>query len=191
MVVAGGHRYRIIHAGRSPTSRSTARTCKRRSTAATVQWRLPAARPLAERPISRRLDVGLRRLAVCERSRHVRRLEGRLPLARRGGRHLHVARRCRISMHCSTLPTLIALGGPQGDPQVFDQFDYSAGGRVFFTSEIPHRAGYQIQAGWEGIPEWNPSIVYPKITPYPGITASSDHAYVIPANSAPCSTRRA
>jgi hypothetical protein len=61
-----------------------------------------------------------------------------------------------------------SAGGAQGAPQVFDQFDYAAGGRVFFTSEIPHRAGYQIQAGWEGIPEWNASIVYPKFSPYPG-----------------------
>jgi hypothetical protein len=60
-----------------------------------------------------------------------------------------------------------ATDAGQGTPQVFDQFDYAAGGRVFFTSEIPHRAGYQIQAGWEGIPEWNASIVYPKISPYP------------------------
>ena len=60
-----------------------------------------------------------------------------------------------------------SVSGPQGAPQVFDQFDYAAGGRIFLTSEIPHLAGYEVQAGYEGIDEWNASIVYPKITPYP------------------------
>ena len=77
-----------------------------------------------------------------------------------------------------------SAGGAAGRPQVFDQFDYSAGGRVFFTSEIPHRAGYQIQAGWEGIPEWNSSIVYPKFSPYPaGPTNSSEQRSVFYTSS--------
>jgi hypothetical protein len=50
----------------------------------------------------------------------------------------------------------------QGSPDVFDQFDYAAGGSVSLTSEIPHRAGYQVQARYEGVEEWNASIVYPQ-----------------------------
>jgi hypothetical protein len=41
----------------------------------------------------------------------------------------------------------------------FDQFEYAPGGRVYLSSEIPHRAGYRVQAGYEGVEEWNAVIV--------------------------------
>ena len=62
---------------------------------------------------------------------------------------------------------LDATNAGQDEPEVFDQFNYAPGGRVFLSSEIPHRAGYQIEAGYEGVEEWNASIVYPLIPPVP------------------------
>lgn len=57
-----------------------------------------------------------------------------------------------------------SIGLPEGAPQVFDQFDFGAGGRVFLTGKLPAYAGYRLQAVYEGIEEWNASIVYPKMT---------------------------
>jgi hypothetical protein len=51
-------------------------------------------------------------------------------------------------------------------PYLTDQFDYEPGGRVSFTSKLP-RYNWQMHAGYEGIEEWNASVVYPKISPMP------------------------
>jgi hypothetical protein len=46
-----------------------------------------------------------------------------------------------------------------------EQFEYGPGGRVSFISKLPHYA-WQMHAGYEGIEEWNASVVFPK-TPLP------------------------
>jgi hypothetical protein len=46
------------------------------------------------------------------------------------------------------------------DPAL-EQFDYGVGGRVWFTSKLPHSL-WQMHFGYEGIEEWNASVVYPK-----------------------------
>jgi hypothetical protein len=48
---------------------------------------------------------------------------------------------------------------------MFEQFDYAPGGRISFTSKLPH-SPWQMHAGYEGIEEWNASVVFPK-TPLP------------------------
>ena len=57
-----------------------------------------------------------------------------------------------------------SVGNSITPPQFFDQFDYGGGARVSLIGKIPRWAGYQIQGVYEGIPEWNASIVYPKQT---------------------------
>ncbi len=47
------------------------------------------------------------------------------------------------------------------DP-TFEQFDRGPGGRITFTSQVPHHAGYQVQFAYEGIEAWNSSIVFEK-----------------------------
>jgi hypothetical protein len=42
-----------------------------------------------------------------------------------------------------------------------EQFDYAPGGRVWMTSKLPH-SDWQMHAGYEGIEEWNASLVFPK-----------------------------
>jgi hypothetical protein len=44
------------------------------------------------------------------------------------------------------------------------QFDHGPGGRITFTSQIGRCTGYDVQAVYEGINDWNASIVYPKLT---------------------------
>jgi hypothetical protein len=65
-----------------------------------------------------------------------------------------------------------AGGGTVGTPQT-EQFDYGPGGRITFTSQIARCAGYDVQAVYEGINDWNSSIVFPK-------AALPDLAVVIP-----------
>jgi hypothetical protein len=48
-------------------------------------------------------------------------------------------------------------------PDVTEQFDRGPGGRVYLTGLLPKNAGYQMFAGYEGIEEWNASIVYPEV----------------------------
>jgi hypothetical protein len=48
---------------------------------------------------------------------------------------------------------------PLTDP-MFEQFDHGPGGRVTFISQVG--CGWDIQAAYEGVPEWNASVVYPK-----------------------------
>jgi hypothetical protein len=45
-------------------------------------------------------------------------------------------------------------------PEV-EQFDYAPGGRVWMTSKLPC-SNWQMHAGYEGIEEWNASLVFPK-----------------------------
>ena len=39
---------------------------------------------------------------------------------------------------------------------------HGPGGRITFTSQIARCAGYDVQAVYEGINDWNASIVFPK-----------------------------
>ena len=48
-----------------------------------------------------------------------------------------------------------------GDLPMLEQFDHAPGGRVSLISKVPHY-DWQMHAGYEGIEEWNASIVYPK-----------------------------
>jgi hypothetical protein len=59
--------------------------------------------------------------------------------------------------------TIDGLGGDL-IPMV-EQFDHGPGGRVSFISKFPHY-NWQMHAGYEGIEEWNASVVFPK-TPLP------------------------
>lgn len=45
----------------------------------------------------------------------------------------------------------------------WEQFDRGPGGRITFLSQAPHYVGFQMYAAYEGIEEWNASIVYPKL----------------------------
>lgn len=56
-----------------------------------------------------------------------------------------------------------------------EQFGYGPGGRITFTSQIARCAGYDVQAVYEGINDWNSSIVFPKQT-------LPDFIQVIPPN---------
>jgi hypothetical protein len=56
-------------------------------------------------------------------------------------------------------------GGALGAPELTNQFDYGGGGRVFATGTLPRCAGYRLQFGYEGVEEWNASVVFPKHTP--------------------------
>jgi Putative beta barrel porin-7 (BBP7) len=47
-------------------------------------------------------------------------------------------------------------------PELFEQFDWSAGGRIEVLGKNPKCAGYQIMAAGEGIEKWEASIIYPK-----------------------------
>jgi hypothetical protein len=57
------------------------------------------------------------------------------------------------------------ITGTQGLTPFVEQFEYGPGGRVSFISKFPHYA-WQMHAGYEGIDEWNASVVFPK-TPLP------------------------
>jgi hypothetical protein len=72
-----------------------------------------------------------------------------------------------------------------GDPLLpltptFDQFDPEAGGRITFTSQVAKYTGWDMQFAYEGIPQWNASIVYPKLPldppllPPPGLPQNID-----------------
>ncbi len=43
-----------------------------------------------------------------------------------------------------------------------ENFSYGPGGRISFTSQIARCVGYDVQAVYEGINDWNASIVFPK-----------------------------
>ncbi len=64
-----------------------------------------------------------------------------------------------------------------GDPS-FEQFDHGPGGRVTFTSQVGNCTCYDVQAVYEGVNDWNASIVFPKQTinnsalPIPAVTGT-------------------
>lgn len=43
-----------------------------------------------------------------------------------------------------------------------ENFHYGPGGRITFTSQVGRSVGYDVEAAYEGINNWNASIVYPK-----------------------------
>jgi hypothetical protein len=61
----------------------------------------------------------------------------------------------------NSFPAGVESGIPTGVDPSFEQFDHGPGGRVTFTSQISRCTGYDIQAVYEGINDWNASIVYP------------------------------
>lgn len=56
------------------------------------------------------------------------------------------------------------LPPPDNIPEFSNQFDYGGGARVFATGTLPRCAGYRLQFGYEGVEEWNASVVFPKRT---------------------------
>ena len=64
-------------------------------------------------------------------------------------------------------------GGPLIDPmtmlpqlpEVSNDFDWGGGARVDVTGALPHCAGYWVEGVYEGINEWNASVVFPKFSP--------------------------
>ena len=65
-------------------------------------------------------------------------------------------------------------GGDLGPPILTNQFDYGGGGRVYVTGTLPRCAGYRLQFGYEGVQEWNASVVFPKETPIPVAGSPAD-----------------
>jgi hypothetical protein len=61
----------------------------------------------------------------------------------------------------ASFPTALPDQGLVGDAS-FEQFDHGPGGRVTFTSQVARCAGYDLQAVYEGVNDWNASIVFPK-----------------------------
>jgi hypothetical protein len=77
----------------------------------------------------------------------------------------------------NSFPTALPDQGLNGDPS-FEQFDHGPGGRVTFTSQVGNCPCYDVQAVYEGINDWNASIVFPKtaITPVfytPGVATTT------------------
>ncbi len=61
-------------------------------------------------------------------------------------------------------PANFVQGGVGADtPPQLENFGYGSGGRITITSEVPRYVGYQIQAAYEGIIDWDAAIVFPKI----------------------------
>jgi hypothetical protein len=58
------------------------------------------------------------------------------------------------------------------------QFDYGVGGRVDITGHLPDCVGYWVEAIYEGINEWDASVVFPKVTPIPGLANPTSPALV-------------
>ncbi len=79
-----------------------------------------------------------------------------------------------------TAITAQAAFDSQGDPLVdpipilANQFDYGGGARVFAAGTLPQCAGYRLQFGYEGVPEWNASVVFPEVTPIPVAGSPAD-----------------
>jgi len=59
------------------------------------------------------------------------------------------------------------MNGFTGPPQL-ENFGHGPGGRITITSEVPRYVGYQIQAAYEGIIDWDAAIVFPKSSPVGG-----------------------
>ena len=43
-----------------------------------------------------------------------------------------------------------------------ENFHYGPGGRITFTSQVGRCTGYDVEAAYEGINNWNSSVVFPK-----------------------------
>jgi hypothetical protein len=92
----------------------------------------------------------------------------------------------------------VPSGIPNGVDPDFEQFGYGPGGRITFTSQVGNCTGYDVQAAYEGINNWNASIVFPKqpLTPIfytPGIpqtttTTSSTNTTVTAVTGTPPNT---
>lgn len=90
------------------------------------------------------------------------------------------------------MPNSFPANAPSGiTPGVepdFEQFDHGPGGRVTFTSQIGNCTCYDVQAVYEGINDWNASIVFPKqaLTPVfytpgiPGTTTTTTTTTIAP-----------
>ena len=65
-------------------------------------------------------------------------------------------------------------GDPLGPPILTNEFDYGGGARVYVTGTLPRCAGYRLQFGYEGVEEWNASVVFPKLTPIPVAGSPAD-----------------
>jgi hypothetical protein len=73
----------------------------------------------------------------------------------------------------------VPLTGSRAIPEVSNNFDFGAGGRVDVTGKLPRCAGYWVEGVYEGINEWNASVVFPKFSP-----ATPDNlAPSLPANT--------
>lgn len=63
-------------------------------------------------------------------------------------------------------PFMSSDGTPAGDgttqPPFSENFHYGPGGRITFASQIARCTGYDLQAVYEGINDWNASLVFPK-----------------------------
>ena len=105
------------------------------------------------------LALGLRRLAVSQWSWRLRHLPRRPDLERERRRHGHEAAKAPTCSRSGTRPTK-----GQGIPELFEQFDWAAGGRLEVLGKNPKCAGYQVMAAGEGIEKWEATIIYPKET---------------------------
>ncbi len=80
-------------------------------------------------------------------------------------------------------PTAMPLVGLTPE---LEQFDHGPGGRITFTSQVARCTGYDVQAVYEGINDWNASIVFPKQTfdnvalPIPPLTGTSPGGMAVP-----------
>lgn len=65
-----------------------------------------------------------------------------------------------------SFPFMSSDGTPAGDgttePPFSENFHYGPGGRITFASQIARCTGYDLQAVYEGINDWNGSLVFPK-----------------------------
>lgn len=59
----------------------------------------------------------------------------------------------------------LPLTGGNQIPEVSNDFDWGAGARVDVTGELPRCTGYWVEGVYEGINEWNASVVFPKFSP--------------------------
>ncbi len=82
----------------------------------------------------------------------------------------------------------LAGGGTVGAPE-YEQFNHGPGGRITFASQVSGCTGYDIQGVYEGINDWNASIVFPRtminnaalsIPPITGTVTTTNNGIVTP-----------
>jgi hypothetical protein len=56
------------------------------------------------------------------------------------------------------------VGPPDFPNPTFEDFDEEGGGRIALTSQVARCVGWDMQVVYEGVPEWNSSIVFPKLS---------------------------